>query len=143
MPDPRISPPARLIQVYYWLTPAFLFASWWLGVDLRLPFLETMPRAQAAYYALLLACGGLVYWRPHLTAPVGRAETMLSVSVLIVSTWSAYFTMIGEAAARDGDFHNPFTAESVASLVLSAVIFGVTLLSQEIDGRVQDGAART
>ena len=137
MPRTPIAAPGRLIQLYYWLTPAFLFASWRLGVDLRVPFLEAMPRARVAYYVLIFACAGVVYWRPGLTALIARAETTLSASVLIIATWSAYFTMVGDAATGDGTFHNPFTAESVASLTLSAVVFSASLMSGEIGARTR------
>lgn len=130
MPAPRIPTPARLVQAYYWLTPAFLFASSQLGIDVRLPFLDAMPGARAAYYILIFICAGLVYWRPDLTVLVGRAETTLSASVLIIATWSAYFSMIDEAAAHDATFHNPFTAETVASLMLSAGVFIASLMAQ-------------
>ena len=73
MPHSSIAGPARLVQAYYWLTPAFLFASWGLGVDVRVPFLEAMPRARVAYYILLFACAAVVYWRQRLTALIGRA----------------------------------------------------------------------
>src|SRR5687767_618528 len=97
MADSRMTAPARMIQAYYWLTPAFLFASWRYGFDVRVPFLDEWPLARAAYYALMFACAGVVFWRADLTAVVGRAETTLSASVLIISTWSAYFTMIDDA----------------------------------------------
>ena len=130
MPAPRISA-ARLVQGYYWLTPAFVFASWRYGFDIRVPFLDGMPAARIAYYALMFACAGLVFWRPNLTAIVGRAETTLSASVLVITTWSAYFTMIDEAASSAGTFNNPFTPESVASLTLSAGVFIASLLAQQ------------
>ena len=139
MPDQRLTTAGRMVQAYYWLTPVFLLASWRLGFDVRLPFLEAMPRVQLGYYVLLAACAGLVYWRPEVTTLVARAETMLSASLLIIATWSAYFTMITDAASPDANFTNPFTAESVASLTLSACIFIATLGAQEVEARRERG----
>ena len=131
MPASRISTASRLIQGYYWLTPVFLFTSWRFGFDVRLPFLEAMPILRAAYYALLFGCGGLVFWRPQLTTLVGRAETTLSASTLILTTWGAYFTMIDEVATS-GTLNNPFTPESVTSLALSASVLIVSLAAHDV-----------
>ena len=57
--------------------------------------------------------------------------------MLIIATWSAYFAMVGDAATGDGTFPNPFTAESVASLALSAGVFIASLMAQSTGSRVQ------
>ncbi len=132
----RLPAPARLVQAYYWLTPVFLFVSWRYGFDVRVPFLDSMPVARAAYYAVMFACAGLVFWRPELTALVGRAEGTFSIIVLILTTWGAYFSMF-DAAAGDGPFENPFTRESVTSLTLSAVVLSASLMSHEIQARTE------
>ena len=116
----------RLIQGYYWLTPVFLFLSWRYGLDVRVPFLDALPGARFAYYMLSFACAGLVLFRPNLTGLVGSAESTLSVALLIITTYVAYFNAVERAAAEDGTFHNPFTTESLTSLVLSALVFIVS-----------------
>ena len=140
MAAPPISGATRLVQGYYWLTPVFLFASWRWGIDVRVPFLEAIPGAQFSYYTLICACAGIVFWRPNLTAIVGRTETTISAATLVITTWTAYFTMIDEAASSAATFTNPFTPESVASLALSASVFIASLLSQDASLRASDRA---
>ena len=123
MPPARIHRLARAVQGYYWLTPVFLFLSWRFGFDVRVPFLDALPGARAAYYALSFACAALVTVRPDLTAIVGRAETTLSASLLIITTWLAYVSVIESAASDVGVLENPFTPEAATSLVLSATVF--------------------
>jgi hypothetical protein len=128
MPATRIHRLARLVQGYYWLTPVFLFLSWRFGFDVRVPFLDAVPGARAAYYALTFGCAALVTVRPELTAIVGRTETTLSMSLLIISTWLAYISVLESAASDAGTLHNPFTPDAVTSLVLSATVFIVSSL---------------
>lgn len=123
---------ARLIQGYYWLTPVFIFASWQLGVDVRVPFLDVLPGARAGYYVLSLACAALVTGRPGITSAVGRMESSLSIALLVITTWLSYFNAIEVAASGSAGFRNPFTPETVTSLLLSAGIFTASYVVQRI-----------
>ena len=113
----------RLIRGYYWSTPLFLGLSLVYGLDLRVPFLEAIPGARVAYYALSFVCGGLVLFRPDWTAAVGYGESMLSAGLLIVTTMAAYYQVLESAGSEDMLIVNPFTPEAVTSLVFSASVF--------------------
>src|SRR5687768_5729317 len=113
MPDPRSHGFTRLVQGYYWMTPVFFVVSWRYGFDVRVPFLDAVPGARGGYYAMSLACGVAVALRPGLTAVVGRVESTLCASLLVITTWAAWFATIESAAANDGAAQNPFTSESV------------------------------
>ena len=123
---------AMVVRAYYWLAPAFIVL--WLGfdVDLRYPFLDALPGARAALYAAQLGCGVLLTVRPRLTAIVGSAESSLSIGLLVITTWSAYFGMLGDGFPDSG---NPFTPEKVASLVCAAGILGVSHCARSVSPR--------
>ena len=123
---------AMIVRAYYWLAPAFIVL--WLGfdIDLRYPFLDALPGARAALYGTQLGCGVLLAIRPRLAALVGSVESSLSIGLLIVTTWSAYFGMIGDGFPESG---NPFTPEKVTSLVCAAGILGVSHYARSIGSR--------
>jgi hypothetical protein len=128
--EPAHSPPSRalvLVRGYYWLAPVFL--GLWLGfdIDVRFPFLDVLPGARAALYATQLGCAGLLAWRPSLTALVGTVESTLSIGLLIVTTWMAYWGMYLDAP---GTVANPFTSANVASLVASATVLTISYLGR-------------
>ena len=133
MTDTRSLRLARVIQCYYWMTPLFLFASWRYGFDARVPFLDAIPGARMGYYGLSFACAWLVAVRPSATAIVGRLESTLAASLLILTTWVAYFRMIESAASETGPLYNPFTPEAATSLALSACVFIASSLLQRIE----------
>jgi hypothetical protein len=116
----------RFIRAYYWSTPLFLGLSLVYGLDVRIPFLEAIPGARAVYYGLSFVCGGLVFFRPDWTAAVGYGESMLSTGLLVVTTWAAYFGMLESAASSDMLVVNPFTPETLTSLILSVMVFGAS-----------------
>ena len=128
---PAVSAPnaARFIRAYYWATPLFLLLDVGYGVDLRIPFLDALPGAKPAYYALGFVCAALVTARPRWTFLVGYTESSLNVGLLIVTTWSAYYSVL-DSAASDGSLVNPFTPERVVSLCFSALILAVSHLAQ-------------
>ena len=130
MPLPRSHRSARLIQGYFWLSPLFFLASWRYGFDVRVPFLDEMPGARATYYALTTGCAALVTFRPAAAVLAARVESTVSVILLIVTTWMAYFNAI-DSAASDAVVNNPFTPEAATSLVLSALVLAVSGLLQE------------
>ena len=135
MPAPPLPAAGRLVQAYYHSTPVFLFLAWRYGIDVRVPFMDALPGAGVAYWAIVVACAVLVTVRPRLTAGVGQAESMASASALILTTWVMYFNAIDAAAVGDGTFHNPFTAERVVSLTLSAGICIASSLAQRAGAR--------
>ena len=130
MSTPPTPPAGRLVQAYYRSTPVFLFLAWRYGIDIRVPFMDSLPGAGTAYWGVVVACAVLVTVRPSLTAVVGQAESMASASALVLTTWVAYFNAIDAAAVADGTFDNPFTAERVASLALSAGVWIASSLAQ-------------
>lgn len=134
MPLPRVQGLTRVVQAYYWLTPIFFVVSWSYGFDMRVPFLDALPGARAAYYVLSMACAGMVAFLPASTAIVARVESTLCASLLVVTTWAAWFNTITTAVENDGVVESPFTSETATSLALSAFIFIVSSVLQRAQG---------
>lgn len=123
-------PPAGLfVRAVYLSTPLFAAVDYVYGVNLRIPFLDALPAARALYYAIALACGVAALLRPRWTAVIGYTESVINISLLILSTGAAYIGVLESAASPDVVIANPFTAEAVASLVLSALVLGASYLS--------------
>lgn len=78
------------IAWYYLATPIFLLMDLVWGVSVRVSALDDTPGLKLGYYALCLACGGVMAMRPKLSGVVGVAES--SVNVLLIML--PYFRML-------------------------------------------------
>lgn len=122
------------MRAYYWLAPAFVVLWLVFDIDVRFPFLDVLPGSRAALYGLQMACTITLAFRPALAPLVGSIESSLSIGLLIVSTWMAYWGMYIDVDAATG-IGNPFTPESVRSLVISATILSLSRLSRSVSPR--------
>lgn len=122
-----------IVRGWYWLAPGFFLVWIFAGVDLRFPFLHLLPGARPVLYAVQMLCVALIAFRPRLTAVIGTLESSLSIGLLIVTTWMAYWGMFVDETARQGE--HPFTPENVASLVASAVVLTISYGSHRFSRR--------
>jgi hypothetical protein len=118
------------VRAVYLSTPLFAALDYLYGISLRIPFLDALPGAKALYYAVAMGCGIAIMARPGWTAAIGFTESVINISLLILSTGAAYVGVLESAASPDVVIANPFTPEAVASLVLSAMVFGASYLSR-------------
>ena len=121
-----------IVRAYYWFAPAFVVLWLAFGIDVRFPFLDVLPGSRAALYGLQMACTVTLAYRPALAPLVGSIESSLTIGLLIVSTWMAYWGMYVDAYPEIG---NPFTPESVRSLVISATILSLSRISRSVSPR--------
>ena len=121
-----------IVRAYYWLAPAFFVLWLALGIDLRFPFLDVLPGSRLVLYGLQIACTVTLAFRPALAPLVGSLESSLSIGLLVVTTWMAYWGMYIDAFPGIG---NPFTAENLRSLVISATILILSRLSGTVSPR--------
>jgi hypothetical protein len=126
LPAPRLPLAASLIRGVYWSTPLFVALDFVYGVSLRIPFLDALPGAKAAYYMVDLACAAAIAARPRWTAAIGLAESTFNIALLVLSTGAAYLGVLESAASLDVVIANPFTPQAVASLVLAASTFAAS-----------------
>jgi hypothetical protein len=100
----------------------FVALDYFYGINLRIPFLDALPGAKPVYYAFDLGCAVAMTARPRWTGAIGFAESLINISLLVLSTGAAYLGMLERAGSADIVIVNPFTSHAVASLVLSASV---------------------
>ena len=82
----RSTATTRLITVYYGATVLFIILDFLLDFNIRLIFLEDWPGWRVLYYAVCLSLFGLMLWRPGWSSYIGAAESLLTLSLLIIGT---------------------------------------------------------
>lgn len=75
----------RILPWYYAATVIFLLLDYVAGINVRVAFLESLPSARAAYYAVCFVCLGLMIWRPAWTTLIGTFESLVTLVALIFS----------------------------------------------------------
>lgn len=75
----------RILPWYYGATVVFLLLDYLMGINVRVAFLEPLPAARAAYYAICFTCFGLMIWQPAWTILIGTFESLVTLVALIFS----------------------------------------------------------
>lgn len=107
----------RLLRMYYAATVLFVILDYAFNVNVRLAFLDAWPTLRALYYLLCFTCLALMLWRPSWSLVIGTLESLLALSILIV-TMGARVMMAGvNALERD-------TAPVTVSEIVNFLIVG-------------------
>ena len=75
----------RLVTGYYGATVIFVILDYLLDFKIRLMFLHDWPGWRALYYCICFGFFGLMLWRPGWSRYIGAAESLLTLSLLIIS----------------------------------------------------------
>jgi hypothetical protein len=75
----------RLITGYYGATALFAILDYLLDFNVRLIFLDGWPGWRALYYGVCFGLFGLMLWRPGWSSFIGAAESLLALSLLIIT----------------------------------------------------------
>ena len=75
----------RLIRLYYAATTVFILLDYFLNINVRLAALDQSPGLRALYYLFCFACLGLMVWRPAWTSLIASGESLITLSLLIIS----------------------------------------------------------
>ncbi len=75
----------KVLIAYYGATALFLLLDFWLGLNVRVAFLEPFTGWRLAYYLFCFLCLALVVWRPAISVIVGAFESLVTLSALIIS----------------------------------------------------------
>jgi len=75
----------RILPWYYAATVVFLLLDYFAGINVRVAFLESLPGARAAYYAICFGCLALMIWRPSWAAMIATFESLVTIIALIFS----------------------------------------------------------
>ncbi len=91
----------RLITGYYGATFIFVLLDYLLDFNIRLIFLDAWPAWRASYYGMCLCFFGVMLWRPSWSSAIGAAESLLTLSALIIST-AARVMIVSDEMIEDG-----------------------------------------
>lgn len=83
---PRSIPESRRLLVFYYAaTIVFLMLDYGFGVNVRVAALEAYPDLRAGYYVVILACFGVMLWRPSWATAIGVVESLATLVALILN----------------------------------------------------------
>ena len=109
-----------MFRIYYAGTLLFVILDYFLNINVRLAFLEAWPEIRALYYLLCFACLGLMIWHPGWSLWIGTVESMLALSLLIVTmgvrvmTMSEQMLMYGTGPVTMSELMNFFIVSGAA-----------------------------
>jgi len=126
---------ARLAQGYYLGTPLFLAVDAW-GFNVRAAFLESLPVAKYAYYAICFVLGVVIVLRPRWATTIARVETTVNIAALIIGVMGSYYLAIEQLAAG-GEVATPLSPSSVANLAIAAGVLIVTYVVQSVERKTE------
>ena len=134
-PMPLIS---SVLRLYYAATAVFLLLDYALGINVRMAPLESFPGWRALYYLFCFGCLGLMLWRPAWINWVATLESLLTLSMLIISM-GARVMMVSDTLPGGGG--SIITAEEIVNFIISggaawiAYVRGTQAIHRDIRGR--------
>ncbi len=105
-----------LLRYYYWATALFLLLDYMLGINIRLASLDSFPIWRASYYIICFACLGLMLWRPAWSTWVATAESLITLSMLIIAMGVRALTIPDTALTSSEEI---VTMEEITNFVIS------------------------
>jgi len=75
----------RLLVFYYAATIVFLMLDYGFSVNVRVAALEAYPGLRGGYYLVILACFGVMLWRPSWATAIGVVESLATLVALIMN----------------------------------------------------------
>ena len=111
---------ARLLEIFYLATPAFLAVDLILGVPIRVAALSS-PGLRYAYYAFSMGCGVATHARPRIAPFVGLFESSINLLMLVLSIMLPIFALTDQVFA-DEALSLPFTPAMLGNVIISGTV---------------------
>ena len=108
---------AKVLTAYYAATVIFIALDYVLGINVRLAFFDTAPVFKAFYYGLCLTCLALIIKWPAWRAWIATGESLLALSLLIITTATRIIVVTDEMIESGRGF---VTMSELANFTLSA-----------------------
>ena len=115
----------RLITVYYGATLLFMILDYLLDFNIRLIFLDAQPGWRMLYYSVCLGFFGLMLWRPGWSSYIAAAESLLTLSLLIISTATRVLVVTDEMIEEGRGF---VTVNELLNFVIAGSISYFSLM---------------
>ena len=122
----------RLITVYYGATVLFIILDFLLDFNIRLIFLEDWPGWRALYYAACLGLFGLMLRQPGWSSYIGAAESLLTLSLLIISMATRVLVVTDEMIEDGRGF---VTVNELLNFVIAGSISYFSLMRGVLAGK--------
>jgi hypothetical protein len=106
----------KVLRIYYAATAVFLLLDTMFGINIRLASLDTLPGWRATYYVVCFGCLGLMVWRPAWSLWVATTESLITLSLLIVTMGVRVMT-VSDSLLRTGSGF--VTTEEIINFVLA------------------------
>lgn len=117
--------PTRLITGYYGATVLFVILDYLFDFNIRLIFLEDWPGWRGLYYGACLGFFGLMLWRPGLSNYIGAAESLLTLSLLIISMAMRVMIVTDEMIEEGRGF---VTVRELLNFVIAGTVTYISLM---------------
>ena len=111
----------RILLAYYGATVVFLVLDFWLSINIRATFFDDFPAARTIYYILLFACFLLIILRPAWGVYIAMAESLLALSLIIISTGMRVMIVTDEMITTGRGFVS--TQELVNFLIVGGAFY--------------------
>lgn len=129
---------SNLLRLYYAATAVFLLLDYALGINVRLAPLEAYSDWRALYYLFCFGCLGLMLWRPGWINWIATLESLLTLSMLIISMGARVMT-VSDALLSTGEGF--ITSEEIINFIISggaawiAYARGTQAIQRDMRGR--------
>ena len=114
-----------LVTGYYGATVIFVVLDYLLDFNIRLIFLEAWPGWRAVYYGVCLGFFGLMLWRPGWSSYIGALESLLVLSLLIISVAMRVVIVTDDMIEEGRGF---VTVNELLNFAIAGIITYVTLM---------------
>jgi hypothetical protein len=125
---------------YFYITPLFILLDYFLGLNIRVSALDSMPLYKKLYYGFCILCGIGAFIAPGYSALVALSESTINFMMIVVGIFLPYVQNVLYADdILNADFkavEAAITVESIANLVIvgSCVILTFRTSGQLIRG---------
>jgi len=115
----------KLVIGYYGATAIFVILDYLLDFNIRLIFLDAWPGWRALYYGVCFSLFGIMLWRPSWSNYIGAAESLLTLSLLIISTAARVMIVTDEMIEEGRGF---VTVNELLNFVIAGTITYFSLM---------------
>ncbi len=106
-------------------TAIFVILDYLLDFNIRLIFLDGWPGWRALYYGVCLCLFGIMLWRPSWSSHIAAAESLLTLSLLIISTAARVMIVTDEMIEEGRGF---VTVNELLNFAIAGTITYVSLM---------------
>ena len=114
--DPGNPLSAKMLQIYYAATAVFLLLDYLFDINVRLASLDAFPGWRVFYYVVCFACLGLMIWRPAWSTWVATSESLITLSMLIITMGSRVMTVSDSMLSTGSGF---VTTEEIINFIIA------------------------